>query len=184
MQHLVVLGIQVFAVVLISSLSCEGTPLGRRLGKRSTALDDADPISHHEILVGSLLGNPFKDPLKDTQEHGNVDPENDAENGIRTENRLKDATSSGVSLRDKVLLRQLLDSLTRGQQLISAMRHDTPRTDWGRLLGDEAKARIRFRYRKRGMEHMMPMPESKASARAAFMQARRRMGPEFNPTGW
>ena len=159
-------------IVLIAIDTYEGKPVGKRLGKRS--LKGVSNEDNKGVVVDSFSGNPFKDPEV-------MDPRlNEGENGFKT---VSDAIHKALTPTQRLLLRDLLASFSSGKR---SWPSDKNSDDLGGIHLDNNSffGKIRYRYKKRGGEKVMAFPDSKASVRAAFMQARRRMGPEFNPTGW
>ena len=162
-------------LMLITVGSYEGSPVGKRLGKRSLAGGSGEI---NEGIVESFGENPFTDTRAMEPQFSLVEP---LGNGV---NLGEGTANKAITLRQRLLLKELLASFSNGKrfwQKNNALDNNSkgPETNNRTFFG-----KLNYRYKKRGRENVMAVPDSKASARAAFMQARRRMGPEFNPTGW
>ena len=163
-------------IVLIAIGTYEGKPVGKRLGKRS--LKGVSNEDNKGVVVDSFSGNPFKDPVVMDPRLSEVG--STGKNGFKT---VSAAIHKALTPAQRLLLKDLLASFSNGKR---SWPSDKNSDDLGGIHVDNNSffGKIRYRYKKRGRERVMAFPDSKASARAAFMQARRRMGPEFNPTGW
>ena len=167
--------IEVIIVLLVAINSDEGAPIGRNLGKRS--MNNDSNAYDKEILTEPFRGNAFKDAGVIDTRLRMVKPVQESGYGVKSGKEVMSDT-----LKQRLLQKEILASFPSGKrprQMDSIFKHGGTGMDDNSLFG-----KMRYRYRKRGREHMMAVPDAKASARAAFMQARRRMGPEFNPTGW
>ena len=169
------LTIYVAILMLITVGSHEGLPVGKRLGKRSLTIGSGE---ENEGIVESFGENPFTDVRSMEPEFNLVETE---DNGVKLG---KGTTNKDITPRQRLLLKELLASFSSGKRFWQ--RNKAPDSTNKRFqVGNRSFfGRLNYRYKKRGGENLMAAPDSKASARAAFMEARRRMGPEFNPTGW
>ena len=167
--------IYVAILMLITVASYEGSPVGKRLGKRSLT-SGGDEVN--DGIVESFGENPFTDTRVMEPQFRLVETD---DKGVRLG---KGTANKPITQRQLFLLKELLASFSNGKrfwQKNNALNNGVkgPQTDNRSFFG-----KLNYRYKKRGRENVMAIPDSKTSARAAFMQARRRMGPEFNPTGW
>ena len=167
--------IYVVILMLVTVGSYEGLPVGKRLGKRSLTIGSGE---ENEGIVESFGGNPFTDVREMEPQFNLVETE---DKGVKLG---KGTENKDITPRQRLLLKELLASFSSGKrfwQNNNALDSNNKRFQMGNR---SFFGKLNYRYKKRGGESVMAVPESKASARAAFMQARRRMGPEFNPTGW
>ena len=165
--------IYVAIFMLITVSSYEGSPVGKRLGKRSLTSGSGEV---NQGIVESFGGNPFTDVRATEPQFNSVETDD------KDVNLGKGTAIKSITPRQRLLHKELLASFSNGKrswQRNNAFYNKGFQTDNRSFFG-----KLNYRYRKRGGENVMAAPDSKASARAAFMQARRRMGPEFNPTGW
>ena len=162
--------IYVVILMLVTVGSYEGLPVGKRLGKRSLTIGN-------EGIVESFGGNPFTDVREMEPQFNLVETE---DKGVKLG---KGTANKDITPRQRLLLKELLASFSSGKRFWQ--KNNAPDSNKLFQMGNRSFfGKLNYRYKKRGGESVMAVPESKASARAAFMQARRRMGPEFNPTGW
>ncbi len=157
----------VLVLIGLSSLhQTLGIPVSKRLGKRSLSSEKGATInSWPGHSVGELT---LQMTAKKTRSEPETDVARPAAGKGETARKMRE-----VIARQRILLTRLLEELDKTKAKTG--KH-TPKS----LTEGLSKAR----YKKRGLEQVMSVPNSKSSARAAFLQARRRMGPEFNPTGW